>query len=65
MQTICTITPRSVTLLIVTHDPADQSEKPGTENGTASLRHGRAGDALSHTQHRPSVQEQVQRVSKN
>jgi len=65
MQTICTVTPRSVTLLIVTHDPAEQSERMGTENGTPSLRHGRVGDALSHTQHRLSVQEHVQPVCKN
>ena len=66
MQTMCSITTRSVTLLIVTYDPPEeQSEITGTENGTAPIRHGKVGDALSHTQHRLSVKEQVQPVCKN
>jgi hypothetical protein len=47
-----------------TRNPGEQSEKTGTENGTAPIRHGRVSDALSHTQHRLSLQEQVQPVCK-
>jgi len=45
MLTICTITPRKVTLLIIKHDPRNM----GTENGNAPIVYGRVGDALSPT----------------
>ena len=57
------------TQCLVTHrhtrHAAEQSEKTGTENRVAPIRNGRVGDALSHTQHRLSVQEQVRPVCKN
>jgi hypothetical protein len=45
--------------------PVEQSQKTVKENVNAPIQHGRLGDALSHTQHRLSVQEQVQPVCKD
>jgi hypothetical protein len=49
MVTICIITPRKVTLLIITDEPRGGPRNTGTENGNAPIVYGRVGDALSPT----------------